>query len=46
MKEDDVHIHKLGTSGIKKAIAELSRHVVRTDYRLPGEVVHHPQYYP
>jgi hypothetical protein len=46
MKEDDVHIHKLGTSAIKKAIAELSGHVLRTDYRLSREVAHRPQYYP
>jgi phosphopantothenoylcysteine decarboxylase len=37
MKEDDVHIRKLGTSVRKNAIAKLSRHVVHTDYKLPGE---------
>ena len=37
MNEDDVHIHKLGTCVIKKVIAELSGHIVRTDYKLPWE---------
>ena len=36
MKEDDVHIHKSGTSVRKKAIAKLSGHIVHTDYKLPG----------
>ena len=37
MKEDDVHIRKLGTSVRKEAITKLSGHVVRTDCKLPGE---------
>jgi phosphopantothenoylcysteine synthetase/decarboxylase len=37
MKEDDVHIHRLGIFVRKKAISKLSGHVVQTDYKLPGE---------
>ena len=37
MYEDDVHINKLGTSVTMKTIAELSGHIVPTDYKLRGE---------
>jgi hypothetical protein len=37
MKEDDVYIHKFGTSVSMKAIAKLSGHDVQTDYKLPVE---------
>ena len=37
MKEDDLHIHKFGTSVRKKPIAKLSGHVVQTNYKLPGD---------
>ena len=32
-----MHTHKLGSSVRKKAIAKLSGHIVRTDYKLPWE---------
>ena len=32
-----MHFHKLGSSVRKKAIAKLSGHVIRTDYKLPWE---------